>query len=134
MFYGDREKKVMDMGDVPATSQTPDVEAGPRPQNMSEEVTLAMGLLSLTVRTQVPALSSLPTQSSCQVEWAETVAAVARRTVAYFMLDVDGIRCEKSEGYEGLYRFFFDQTPALPVFIPLQFSVSCAIRLFTRVI
>ena len=100
------------MGNVPATSQTPDVEAGPRPQNMSGEVRLVMGLLSLTVRTQVPALSSLPTQSSCQVEWAETVAAVARRTVAYFMLDVDGVRCEMSEGYEALYRRFLDQTPA----------------------
>jgi hypothetical protein len=85
------------MGNVPATSQTPDVEAGPRPQNMSGEVTLAMGLLSLTVRTQVPALSSLPTQSSCQVEWAETVAAAARKTVAYFILNVDreGVRCER---------------------------------------
>jgi hypothetical protein len=28
----------------------------------------------------------VPTQSSCQVEWAETVAAAARRTVAYFIL------------------------------------------------
>jgi len=77
---------------IPATSQTPDVVAGPRPQNISAEVTLAMGLLSLTVRTQVPALSSLPTQSSCHVEWAETVAAAARKMVAYFILTVkDGV-------------------------------------------
>jgi hypothetical protein len=34
-------------------------------------------------------LSSVPTHSSCQVEWAETVAAAARRTVAYFILNVD---------------------------------------------
>ena len=109
----------VEMGNVPATSHTPDVEAGPRPQNMSGEVRLVMGLLSLTVRTQVPALSSLPTQSSCQVECAETVAAVARRTVAYFMLNVDGIRCEMSEGYAGLYLSFSTKLqPALPVFIP----------------
>lgn len=74
---------------VPATSQTPDVVAGPRPQNMSGEVTLEMGLLSLTVRTQVPALSSLPTQSSCHVEWAETVAAAARKMVAYFIVTME---------------------------------------------
>ena len=115
------------MGNVPATSQTPDVEAGPRPQNMSGEVRLVIGLLSLTVRTQVPALSSLPTQSSCQVEWADTVAAVARRTVAYFMLDVNGVRCEKSEGYEGLYRLFLDQIPAgTPSIYSLSiFGVMC---------
>lgn len=46
-----------------------------------------MGLLSLTVRVQVVPLSSLPTQSCCHVEWAEAVAAAARRMVAYFMID-----------------------------------------------
>jgi hypothetical protein len=71
---------------VPATSHTPDDVAGPRPQNMSVEVRLAMGELSLTVRTQVPALSSDPTQSCCHVEWAETDATVARRTRPDFIL------------------------------------------------
>jgi hypothetical protein len=85
------------MENVPATSQTPDVEAGPRPQNISDDVKLATGLLSLTVRTQVPALSAVPTQSCCQVEWAETVAAAARRTVAYFMLNGDKICAKEVE-------------------------------------
>ena len=73
--------------DLPATSQTPEEEAGPRPQNMSPEDRLSMGLLSLTVRVQVEPLSVLPTQSCCHVEWAEAVAAAARRMVAYFMID-----------------------------------------------
>jgi hypothetical protein len=81
--------KMCKRGDVPATSQTPLVLAGPLPQNISGFVNPVTGLLSLTVRTQVPALSSLPTQSSCQVECAETVATVARRTVAYFILVVE---------------------------------------------
>jgi hypothetical protein len=71
---------------VPATSQTPSVEAGPRPQNMSAEERLSTGLLSFTLRTQVEALSSEPTQSSCHVECAETEATAARRTRADFML------------------------------------------------
>jgi hypothetical protein len=74
---------------VPATSQTPDDVAGPRPQNMSGDVRLVMGLLSLTVRTQLPALSSDPTQSSCHVEWAETDATVARRTIADFIMSIE---------------------------------------------
>ena len=73
---------------IPATSQTPADEAGPRPQNISGDVREVMGLLSLTVRAQVVALSSVPTQRSCHVEWAETEATVARRTRADFMLAV----------------------------------------------
>lgn len=97
---------------VPATSQTPDEAAGPRPQNISEDVRLVTGLLSLTVRTQVPALSSVPTQSSCQVEWAETVAAAARSTVAYFILKgADEMDANKVNGVSNLLCC---QTPALP--------------------
>jgi hypothetical protein len=53
---------------------------------MSELLKPATGELSLTVRTQVLALSVLPTQSSCHVEWAETDAAAASRTIDVFML------------------------------------------------
>lgn len=71
---------------IPATSQTPVDFAGPRPQNMSAEVRLSIGLLSLTVRTHLPAWSVEPTQSSCHVECAETDATAARRTSADFIL------------------------------------------------
>ena len=54
--------------DIPATSQTPLLLAGPRPQNMSAEDRLSMGLLSLTVRTHLPAWSVDPTHSCCHVE------------------------------------------------------------------
>lgn len=53
---------------------------------MSLEVTEAIGLLSLTVRAQDVALSSLPTHSCCHVEWAETDATAARSTIADFIL------------------------------------------------
>ena len=59
---------VGDGRDIPATSQTPLVLAGPRPQNMSAEERLSMGLLSLTVRTHLPAWSVEPTHSCCHVE------------------------------------------------------------------
>ena len=72
--------------DVPATSQTPEDVAGPRPQNMSDDVRLAIGLLSLTVRAQVVVISVLPTQSCCHVEWAETDATAARIANVVFML------------------------------------------------
>lgn len=72
--------------DIPATSQTPLDCAGPRPQNMSEEDRLSMGLLSLTVRVHLPAWSVEPTHSCCHVEWAETEAAAARRTREVFMV------------------------------------------------
>lgn len=72
-------------GNIPATSQTPDDDAGPRPQNISPDDRLSMGLLSLTVRAHVVPLSVLPTQSCCHVEWAETDAARAR-TKADFMV------------------------------------------------
>lgn len=71
--------------DSPATVQTPVVDLGPRPQAMAASVTLAMGELSCTVRTQVPAWSSEPTQNSCHVAWAETAEAPARRKRANFM-------------------------------------------------
>jgi hypothetical protein len=82
---------------VPATSQTPVVEAGPRPQNISADERLSMGLLSLTLRTQVDALSSEPTQSSCHVEWAETEATAARSTRADFMMSTGGCSENGSE-------------------------------------
>ena len=40
---------------IPATVQTPVVDLGERPQNMSAELKLAMGLLSMTVRVHVVA-------------------------------------------------------------------------------
>jgi hypothetical protein len=73
---------------VPATSQIPLDLAGPRPQNISAEERLSIGLLSLTVRTHFPAWSVEPTQSCCHVEWAETDATAARRTKEVFILDV----------------------------------------------
>jgi hypothetical protein len=75
--------------DIPATSQTPDDEAGPRPQNMSGDVRLVIGLLSRTVLVQVVPLSVLPTQSCCHVLCADTEAAAARTMAAYFMFEVD---------------------------------------------
>jgi hypothetical protein len=71
---------------IPATVQTPVVALGERPQNMSAELRLAIGLLSMTVRVHVVAWSVVPTHRSCHVEWAETDAAAARRTMADFML------------------------------------------------
>jgi len=71
---------------IPATSHTPDDAAGLRPQNISGDERLVMGLLSFTVRAHVVPLSVLPTQRSCHVEWAETEAAAARSTSVVFML------------------------------------------------
>lgn len=45
-----------------------------------------MGELSLTVRTQVEALSSVPTQSCCHVACAVTEVTAARRTSPAFIL------------------------------------------------
>lgn len=59
--------------------QDPVAALGPRPHAMVASVTLTMGELSWTVRTQLPAWSSLPTQNSCQVAWAEAVETAARR-------------------------------------------------------
>jgi hypothetical protein len=71
-----------------ATSQTLEDAAGPRPQNMSDEVRDWMGLLSLTTRVHDVALSVLPTHRSCHVEWAETAVAAARRIAVVFILPV----------------------------------------------
>jgi hypothetical protein len=69
-----------------------------------------MGLLSLTVRTQVPALSWVPTQSSCQVECAEEDAAVARRRVVYFIFGICGCGCgwKGGKGVKGVDRMQWD--------------------------
>lgn len=56
---------------------------------MSDEDKLLMGLLSLTVRVQLVALSVLPTHSCCHVEWAEAVVAAARKMVEYFMIAME---------------------------------------------
>jgi hypothetical protein len=74
------------LGHLPATVQTPVVALGERPQNMSGEVRLVMGLLSMTVRVHFVTWSAVPTHRSCQVECAETDAAAARRTIADFIL------------------------------------------------
>ena len=70
---------------LPATVQTPVVDFGERPQNMSADVKLAIGLLSMTVLAHVFPESVDPTQICCHVEWAETDAAAARRTVKVFI-------------------------------------------------
>jgi hypothetical protein len=72
--------------DIPATSQTLDEEAGPRPQNISLESREVMGLLSLTVLVHCVAWSVLAVHKSCHVECAETAATEARRIAAVFIL------------------------------------------------
>jgi hypothetical protein len=83
---------------VPATSATPADVAGPRPQNMSEDERESMGLLSLTTRVADVALSVEPTQRSCHVEWAETVAAAARSTMADFIFADVKLEVERRDG------------------------------------
>lgn len=74
---------------APAAVQTPVAAFGPRPHAIVASVTLTMGELSWTVRTQFPAWSSVPTQNSCHVAWAEAVETAARiaRTTCIFTIE-----------------------------------------------
>jgi hypothetical protein len=89
---------------LPATSQTPSDLAGPRPQNMSADERLSIGLLSLTVRVHLVPWSVEPTQSCCHVEWAEADATAARITRADFIVNAGSRKKRRIERVDGGYR------------------------------
>jgi hypothetical protein len=62
----------------------------------------------------------VPTQSSCQVEWAETVAAAARSTVAYFILKgADEMDANKVNGVSNLLFVKLQHSQSIHIYIHL---------------